>query len=454
MKQHGIKATVRMIVTDFRRHIGRVTGVFLALVALSVPCRAATVDAPYTVGTWRGFTTAAVSFTFDDGCSGQFTSALPMFDAKKFKLTLFTVTTGGMFPGWQKLKDAAADGHEIASHTVSHGDLSGMNSSSQENELRNSQNSINDNIPGKQCVTLAYPYCNAGDGSLCNKYYIASRTCSGQVNPKSPSDYSQISSILCGSSASNRNSTTGINDGANDAARSGGWCVLLFHGVGNDGGYSGVSTDVLQGCVDYMDKNRNKFWVESFGNVARYMKERDAVTVREETATDNSITLKVTDGLDDTIFNYPLSIRRPLPEAWEEAKVKQGDKEIEASVKDSGGTKYITFDVIPDRGAVTLSSGAVGIHGRSLPGQGGAAAPVVRFMVNSVPVTVAAPGTGSSVTVTLFTPAGKKIAGHTFRRAAGGSVDARFPSCDLSSGMCIVNVSDGSAFYTGTCLIR
>ena len=71
----------------------------------------------------------------------------------------------------------------------------------------------------------------------------------------------------------------------NAAASNNGWCVYLFHGIDNDGGYSPVSTATLQGCVDYMDKNRQKFWIESFGNVIRYIRERNAVSIEEIAAT-------------------------------------------------------------------------------------------------------------------------------------------------------------------------
>src|SRR4030043_1194107 len=41
---------------------------------------AQTVAPPYEVGTWQGFRSAAISYTFDDGCSNQFTIAIPMFN--------------------------------------------------------------------------------------------------------------------------------------------------------------------------------------------------------------------------------------------------------------------------------------------------------------------------------------------------------------------------------------
>jgi peptidoglycan/xylan/chitin deacetylase (PgdA/CDA1 family) len=138
--------------------------------SLTAFCHSRTADNSYAVGTWRGFASAAVSFTFDDGFRNQFSVAIPMFDQKQFKLTLFTVVTGGMFPGWKKLDSAAAKGHEVASHTMMHSDLSGLDNSKQEYELKNSKDSINAHIPGKQCITVAYPYCNQGNDSICQMY--------------------------------------------------------------------------------------------------------------------------------------------------------------------------------------------------------------------------------------------------------------------------------------------
>ena len=51
-----------------------------------------TIAPPYQVGDWPGFRTAAVTYTFDDGCSNQFAIAIPMFNEFGYKLTLFTIT--------------------------------------------------------------------------------------------------------------------------------------------------------------------------------------------------------------------------------------------------------------------------------------------------------------------------------------------------------------------------
>src|SRR5438105_2434525 len=91
----------------------------------------------YEVGTWSQFKSAAISYTFDDNTSSQLPIALPILDKYDFKSTLFTVTSWS--PDWQKLKKASDNGHEVASHTVSHQSLNAISLADQETELKQSQ---------------------------------------------------------------------------------------------------------------------------------------------------------------------------------------------------------------------------------------------------------------------------------------------------------------------------
>jgi oligosaccharide reducing-end xylanase len=88
-----------------------------------------TIMAPYEVGTWRGFRTAAVSYTFDDGTANQLPVAIPIFNEYGYRATLFTVT--GWVSDWTGLQAAAAQGHEIASHTVDHVRLGGLSAANE-----------------------------------------------------------------------------------------------------------------------------------------------------------------------------------------------------------------------------------------------------------------------------------------------------------------------------------
>ena len=336
--------------TGGRRYAGLALTFFLVALTAEVGLRAAT--GSYEIGTWRGFRPAAISYTFDDGCSNQFSVAIPMFNEKGFKLTLFTAIST-LFPGWPKLQSAALQGHEIGSHTMTHVNLSSLSDAQQTTELKDSREAIDANIPGQTCITLAYPFCVEGKEGLTSQQYVAARTCSGQLVPSSPANLMNISSFVCGPQGSVQ-TTPDFNSRANGAAAARAWCVYLIHGIDNDGGYSPLSTATLQGSLNYLSANPEKFWVETFGNVIRYILERNAASVSETSNQDDEIRLQVSDNLDDKIFNYPITLRRLLPTNWPGAAVSQNQQRREARVVEVNSTRYIMFDVVPDGGEVVL----------------------------------------------------------------------------------------------------
>jgi peptidoglycan/xylan/chitin deacetylase (PgdA/CDA1 family) len=325
---------------------------FAALLIVAHSGYARTIDAPYEVGTWPGFRQAAVSYTFDDGCSNQFAIALPMFNEFGFKMTLFTVTSWS--PNWAALQTAADQGHEVASHTVTHPTLSNLTLANQTAELKNSQDDINGHIKGHKCLTLAYPYCAPSDLATTTQYYIAARHCQGAIEPSTPKDFYQISSIICGSSGSVK-TTANFSSKFDSTAASKGWCVLLIHGIDDDGGYSPLESTVLHQSLEYLSARPSTFWVATFLDAVRYIRERNDVSVKESSNQSASITLQVTDTLDDAIYNYPVTLRRPLPEGWPAARVSQNGHTAAASIVTVNSVKYAVFDVVPDAGHVVLS---------------------------------------------------------------------------------------------------
>jgi hypothetical protein len=319
---------------------------------------ARTIDHPYDIGAWPGWRSGAVSFTFDDNCSNQLALAVPMFDGFGFKLTLFTIIHG--MPGWSDpnwigLQEAALKGHEVASHTVTHPYLNTLTLDQQRAELKNSQDDINAHVMGQKCVTMAYPYCVTGDMALCTQYYMAARGCQGFVEAGTPGDIMNISSIICGNQGSVQ-TAAGLNADCDMAASKSGWCVFLIHGIDNDGGYSPLPSAELRACLQYLDTKRSTIWVSTFANVARYVRERDSMSVLETSNQDTRITLHATVPLDPAIFNYPVSVRRPLPAGWPSARVTQNGQVLAiAQMTTARSAKAVLFDVVPDGNEVVLT---------------------------------------------------------------------------------------------------
>jgi oligosaccharide reducing-end xylanase len=316
----------------------------------------AQVVSPYQVGTWSGFRTCAISYTFDDGCANQFAKAIPHFNEAGFKLTLFTVT--GWTSNWTNLQNAAAKGHEVANHSATHPNLSTLAVDKQKAELETSNSLINSKVTSQKSLTMATPYCAKGNDLLASHYFLAVRGCQGFIEPKTPGSFMNVSSVICG----NLGSVFKVKDfksKADQAATSKGWLVYLIHGIDNDGGYSPLASDTLKLSLKYLKENDNLFWVNTFGNVARYIKERNCVSVTETLVTETDISLALTDTLrNNEWYNYPLTIRRSLPSGWTSASVTQNGKLVNSSVLEVNSVKYLQFDAVPDGGSIVISKAA------------------------------------------------------------------------------------------------
>lgn len=317
--------------------------------------RAGSVAAPYEIGTWEGFRLAAVTYTFDDNVPNQYSIAVPMFHAAGFKMTLFTVVNYWTGFTWSMAQTASSYGDEIASHTMTHpNSLATISATQLTNELALSQSNINYRITNERCVTLAYPYCVAPNETVVAQYYIAARGCSGSLAPSTPPDFMNISSIVLGSAGpyTTGDSVIGL---ANGATNSHSWCVYLIHSIDVNDDYSPLSSAALQASVNYFSTNQTKFWVETFGNVVRYIRERNASSVMETANFGNSITLQVTNNLNNLIFNYPITLRRPVPAGWPAVAVSQNGQPAVAKLVTINSTNYVMFDVVPNGGDVVLS---------------------------------------------------------------------------------------------------
>lgn len=331
--------------------------IFSALATLLVlfnPCSSPDQSDPYEIATWKGFSEAVINYTFDDGCPNQFDVAIPMFDGYGFQLTIYLIPDWVPQDKWGIIKQAISNGHEMGSHTVTHPSLAELSPEEQRKEFLNSRKAIEERTGIKKCHTIAYPYCIHPDLELCSEYYIAGRDCRGEIEKATPDSYYRISSIGCGD-LSEFNTTKAITEKMSETASQNGWCVFLLHGIDNDGGYSPVTSQVLKECLEYADKNRDRYWVTSLLNAVLYAKERDATIITEKENTKNQITLQITDNLDDSIYDFPLTIRRQLPDAWENISVRQGGILLESKVTTENNKRYVVFDAIPDKGEVILS---------------------------------------------------------------------------------------------------
>ena len=309
------------------------------------------------IATWSGFRKGAASFTFDDGAPSHVNDAGPMFKKYGYKATFCLVVNWN--PNWSGFQGLADEGHEIASHSNSHGNnMSG--------EEVSSKSSIAGKINQKYgIITVAYPNCNVPNESAVLQNYIVGRICNGSWKGQSdnmgkdgPSNWAQVPAIMTGSEGSLK-STNDFTSQMQKVVQSNGWVAFLTHGFqGKSNGsatYSPTDINAIDGALKWAQQNDKDIWVAPMGFVAMYIKERKASKVEVTASNDYSMTFELTHTIANDVskYDYPLSLR--VKSDWEKAAVTQDGAKLENKI--DGG--YIYFDAVPNAGDIVVRNTGV-----------------------------------------------------------------------------------------------
>lgn len=294
----------------------------------------------YEVAQWKDFRQAAITYSFDDGTPNQIPAAVPTLEKYGYRGTFNLVTDWVKeWDGWKRISD---NGHEIASHTVSHPYLDKLTAEQQTVELAKSKEIIEQNV-GKECVTMVYPYCVRGNDSIVADYYISARICCESFSSPSPQNMFAIASRLVGTESQYLKNTYDFNMWAKLAVKENGWCVFLIHGIDNDGGYSPIKSIDLDSHLKFVQENEPTFWVGTFAEVSKYIIERNSLILSEKQHGEElEVSAEVSAQSKLTKFDYPVTIKRQLPNG-KNAIVTHNGKVIDSKI-DNG---YIIFDVVP-----------------------------------------------------------------------------------------------------------
>lgn len=347
------------------------------------------------VKTWKNGASAAIALTFDDGFKAHFDYAYPVLKNRGIPATFF-VNSGNLvhqgetakdrYGYWEDFKTMAGDGYEIASHALTHADLTSASASLLLDELLTDKKNIEANT-GTLCLTHAYPYClrNETVDAIAASVFIAGRRCGGLANDYSlrGDDLFAVNSDLLGwiyprSIANEQTSATDFKTRtASDLIATNKFGVACIHEVlpfdllHTSDTYEVATTEWLSEICDYLDMERTAgtIWPATFADIIRYMKERDDLRVGKKILADGSILYEFGDRLNDEIYDLPLTIDIDLPTSWNQVKVSvlEGEKIISENIY-TASEKSLTLDVIPDRQQVLfVDAGTSGITSPGIP---------------------------------------------------------------------------------------
>jgi hypothetical protein len=334
---------------------------------------------------------SAFSLTFDDGLKSQFVYAKPVLDNYGLKGTFYVLPPYlaendaqaiWRYGTWPQFQTLASQGHEIGSHTMNHDTLTFLpwgNISTKGTllyELYQSKIFIDQKIPSAKCISFNYPYTihNATVDSSAKLFYENARASGQSANDpvitgnewyglKAKVVEFSLPRDLVDNDLDELYTFLNWTQNSIDNKK---WGMIIIHDVIPFSQldslinqiYEPITTEWLTWLCEFLyDKSQDSsLWVETVGNITRYIKERENSSYQIISSTSSLIEINLTtSNLDNTIYNYPLSAYIKIPDEWYYVRTEQNGKvdTLTTILTDSG--RVLLAKVIPNQGILKVS---------------------------------------------------------------------------------------------------
>jgi len=151
----------------------------------------------------------------------------------------------------------------------------------------------------------------------------------------------------------------------------GGFTVECLHEAGSSSPTIFSTYSSIVSKLEHM--TRFGVWAPSYNDLIKYLKEAQNAKITITEKTDTTITMTVTDNLDDYMFNQAITIKVDIPDSWTSVSATQGDTNIPfISLSEYKETKkmnnvsctiedgFLYIDVVPDAGEIVITVGEKG----------------------------------------------------------------------------------------------
>ncbi|MEV7635880.1 polysaccharide deacetylase family protein [Pseudarthrobacter enclensis] len=186
-----------------------------------------------------------VSVTFDDGWTSQYDNALPILNKYGIPATWYiisgSVNDAPPYMTKDQIQAFANRGDQIASHTVTHADLTTLTPAQVTTELSQSQTTLRQQFGASAAVDFATPYgaSNATTTAEAKKYYATQRNTDEGFNSRTGFDpYNLLVQNVVSTTT-----TETVQGWINEAKTNGTWLILVYHEIGANVGEDIYHTD-------------------------------------------------------------------------------------------------------------------------------------------------------------------------------------------------------------------
>ncbi|MEN2283129.1 polysaccharide deacetylase family protein, partial [Algoriphagus sp. SE2] len=249
---------------------------------------------------------------------------------------------------WEQYKSYSSQGHEIASHSVTHPRLAVLDEVNMLYELEQSKADLLKFIGEESIFSAEGPYGTENERVMEYAYEIypalrnrmpetwleeINRGSNGEPG-QSQKEYVQWQrGILTRHSFEDMKAWIDTTMNHNNI-----WLVLVIHGVENLG-WEPKTKEELEKYFSFMKSTENELWIETFRDVTKYIRARQNTQVSSKLE-NNKIQVSLASDLDPSVYSVPLTIKTYIPDGWEKAKIEA--KENLDIMEDESG-KYVLF---------------------------------------------------------------------------------------------------------------
>ncbi len=264
---------------------------------------------------------------------------------------------------WDMIKTYASQGHEFASHMVTHPYMAALDEINLKYELEKSREEILDKLGPKYTFSAECPYGTENERAMeyAYKVYPALRNRMPESFLRELNRGSRKSSVSPDMEyvqwqrgATTKTPLPMMKEWIDTtAAQNNIWLVIVIHGV--DGiGWEALTSESIDEYFQYIRSKGEKLWVATFGDAVKYMRERMNAQVTT-TRNNGMVTVTLNHSLDKTMYDLPLTLKTFVKRKWKEVTVKQGDNIIRVNPVTEGKDSYVIYQALPNSDAIEIS---------------------------------------------------------------------------------------------------
>ena len=259
---------------------------------------------------------------------------------------------------WEDYQAYAAEGHEIASHSVTHPRLAVLDEVNLLYELEQSKTDIKKFLGNQYTFSVECPYGTEDERVMEYAYEIYPALRNRMPEPYLD-ELNRSSKRLPGESGKEyvqwqRGPLTDVSMEVMKSwvdtciVHNNIWLVLVFHGI--DGiGWEPRTGQELEEYFNYMNEKETYLWIATFADVTKYIRERKNSKISSVVQGD-TIVVNISSELDPEVYDVPLTLKTYVPANWKAVIVSaSGEYEDQAKIEiqeDQQGS-FVLYSVIP-----------------------------------------------------------------------------------------------------------